>query len=588
MRIKFFLLFIGYNLLYAQASIETNLLKEYTYKELQEKFYDYNYAGKPDKAEQIARYYLTRAKKEKNYSQVAEGYAFMYINENKENALKYIDSMGIVAKKLNEDIYPTRIYLLRANVFLKFNNQKEALDNYVVGLEYAKKNNNKRQIALAETNIAYLNNFVGKHQEAAKVLRFYMNNADYLNENEIEKIRVNLADTYIEINKLDSANILINKGLEMFKNKDPYRYHQYLTLSGFNNLKLNKYHDAVESLSQSKKYFLNSSDDERNKNYTLFYLGESYDKLQLKEKAAQSFREIDSLLHKSDYVFPELNRVYTYLINYYKEKNDKEKQLFYIDRYLKIDQSLDTQFRYVSRELPRQYDTPKLLKEKDSIINELENKKVYFILSLCILLLVLFVLISLYYRSKKAEKEHRKTAQKLIQSLEERYSEKDKTEAPIFIVNHSAPVEITDIPEITDSTETGLPEQEEKVTKNIPEDVRQIILKGLDNFEKKETFLKKGVTLSTLAKSVNTNTAYLSEVINTHKEKNFTNYINDLRIDYALERLIHDKKFRSYKLPAIADDLGYNNVQAFSLAFKKKTGTTPSIYIKEIENSLAS
>lgn len=192
MKIKFLILFIfiGCNLLYGKIDNKVDYLKNFTYEELQEKFYDYNYDGKPENSKLIAKYYLFKAKKENNSTQIAEGYAFMYINENKENALKYIDSMAIVAKKLNDNIYPTRIYLLKANVYFKFNNQKEALNNYIIGLKYAKQNNNKRQIALAETNIAYLNSYIGKHNEAAKILRYYMDNADYLNENEIEKIRV--------------------------------------------------------------------------------------------------------------------------------------------------------------------------------------------------------------------------------------------------------------------------------------------------------------------------------------------------------------------------------------------------------------
>lgn len=88
-----------------------------------------------------------------------------------------------------------------------------------------------------------------------------------------------------------------------------------------------------------------------------------------------------------------------------------------------------------------------------------------------------------------------------------------------------------------------------------------------------------------MAKQVKTNTTYLSDVINTHKGKNFATYLNDLRIDYALDRLVKDKKFRSYKLIVIAEELGYNNEQAFAIAFKRKTGTTLSIYIKEIGNS---
>lgn len=55
-------------------------------------------------------------------------------------------------------------------------------------------------------------------------------------------------------------------------------------------------------------------------------------------------------------------------------------------------------------------------------------------------------------------------------------------------------------------------------------------------------------------------------------------------IDYAIDKLLKDRKFRSYKLTVVAEELGYNNEQAFAVAFKKKTGTTFTIYIKEIEN----
>lgn len=567
MKIKFLLLFIGCNLLYSKINNNKDSLKNFTYEELQQKFYDYNYNGNSASSKVIAQYYLSKAKKENNHSQIAEGYAFMYINENKENALKYIDSMAAVAKKLNDNIYPTRIYLLRANVYFKFNNQKEALNNYIIGLKYAKQNNNKRQTALAETNIAYLNSYIGKHYEAAKILRYYMDNAEYLNENELEKIRVNLVDAYIEINKLDSANILINKGLRTFKNEDSYKYNQYLALSGCYNLKLKKYNNAINDLLQAKKFFF-TSDDERNKNYTLFYLGESYKKIHNNTKAAQSFIQIDSLIQKSDYIFPELREVYSFLVDYYKEKKDKDRQLYYIERFLKVDQLLDSQFHNVARELPRRYDTPQLLLEKETITNELKKNKIIFFISVGGLLTALFMLILLYYKSRKTEKIHRKIAQDLIQSVNENKIKENKLQ------KENSSNEITEQQNIKDKT-----------INFVSEDLAQTILKELEMFEAKELFLNKGITLSNVAKKIKTNSKYLSEVINIHKRKNFAAYINELRIDYAINRLATDKKFRSYKIPFIAEELGYNNEQAFTLAFKKRTGITLSTYLKEIEKT---
>ncbi|MDV7698418.1 helix-turn-helix domain-containing protein [Chryseobacterium soli] len=567
MKIKFFLLFIfiGYNLSYTQMGSKKDSLKKYSYEKLEEKFYDYNYDGKPKSSNLIAQYYLAKAKQEKNLSQIAEGYAFMYVNQNEKNALKYIDSLAELTRNSEENIYPTRIYLLKANVYFKFNNQKEALNNYIIGLKYAKQKNNKRQIALAETNIAYLNSYIGKDLEAAKVLRYYLDNADYLTENELEKIRINLAECYVEINKLDSASILIKRGLRIFKNKDIYRYYQYLGLSGFYNLKNKEYNNAVNDLSQSKKYFL-KTDDIRETNYTLLHLGKAYIGLNEKKKAIKNFTQIDSLVQKTNYIVPEFGEAYTYLIDYYKEEKDNEKQLYYIERFLKIDQILDSQFKYVSRELPRQYDTPKLIHEKEYITNELKYKKTIFYISLSTLLLGLLLFIYLYYKSKKAEKKHRKVAQDLIQSVNE---SKTKNE--------------TELKKEKFHDDLLLHAIENKATKTISDDIVQTILKELETFEVKEQFLHKGITLGSLAKKTKTNSRYLSEIINTHKEKNFAAYLNDLRIDYAINRLAKDRKFRSYKISSIAEELGYNNEQAFTLAFKKRTGTPLSIYLKEIE-----
>ncbi|AZB01401.1 helix-turn-helix domain-containing protein [Chryseobacterium joostei] len=568
-------------------------LKGSSYLDLENKFYDYNYQGKSAEAGLVAEYYLHKAKKEKNNPQIAEAYAYKCINANKENAFKYIDSMALVAKKISDNVYPARIYLLRANIFFKYDNQKQALDNYIIGLKYAKQKGNKRQIALAETNIAYLNSYVGKHAEAAKVLRYYLVNANYLNENEIEKIRTNLADTYIEINKMDSAKILITEGLQTFKNADPYKYHQYLSLLTFYNLKMGKFQAAAESSQNSKQFFLKNGDT-RDITYSFFYVAQAYAGLQQKEKAVENFVKVDSIAKKNNYTFPEQREVYTYLIDYYKTKEDKQKQLYYIDRFLAIDKVLDSEYWYLSKEIQRKYDTPKLLAEKQAIIQNLRVKKYLFYTLIGSLSLLLITALILFFKARKAEKRHRKIAQDLIRAVEE-----NKT-APYNIANTSSEEENTDLTPTSFSNEykstigkpfelievTDTTESDNKQSKSLPQEAIELILEALKKFENKEQYLTKGITLGKLAKNINTNTSYLSEVINVYKEKNFTSYINDLRIDYTLNRLVHDKKFRSYKLPAISEEIGYNSVQAFYMAFKKKTGTTPSIYIKEIEKQI--
>jgi YesN/AraC family two-component response regulator len=397
-----------------------------------------------------------------------------------------------------------------------------------------------------------------------------------MNESEHTILKLNLADAYIEINKMDSAYILIQDGLlAAKKSKNVYAYHQNLGLLGYYNLKLKKYNVAIENLQKCKNFFFTASyPSKRNQNYTLLNLGKAYAGLQESDKAIENFAKIDSMVLKTNYVFPELREVYTYLIDYYKEKKDKEKQLYYVERFLDVDKVLDTRFRYISRELPRRYDTPNLLQEKESITKELKQRKIFLYIVLGALLIVLLLFINFYFKYKNAEKKYRKIAQDLIQSVNE-----NKKQPEVEIQKEEVVPDIV-LPQNIENTE-------DKATKTISEDITQSILKELDAFENKEQFLNRGITLGTLAKKVKTNSKYLSEVINTHKGKNFAAYLNDLRIDYAISRLARDRRFRSYKIPFIAEELGYNNEQAFTLAFKKRTGTPLSIYLKEIEKTVS-
>jgi AraC-like DNA-binding protein len=65
---------------------------------------------------------------------------------------------------------------------------------------------------------------------------------------------------------------------------------------------------------------------------------------------------------------------------------------------------------------------------------------------------------------------------------------------------------------------------------------------------------------------------------------NFANYMNEIRIDYAIVQLKENKLFRSYTIKAIAIESGFNNAQSFSIAFHKKTGIHPSYFLKQLEN----
>lgn len=118
----------------------------------------------------------------------------------------------------------------------------------------------------------------------------------------------------------------------------------------------------------------------------------------------------------------------------------------------------------------------------------------------------------------------------------------------------------------------------------IDEDVKDIILSKLKKLEKEHFFLDANCNLHQLAEQLKTNPKYLSQVINQSKKTNFNNYINELRINYLLPKLVSDLEFRNNKLNYIAVSLGYNNLNTFNAAFKKRIGLLPSNFIEKLNN----
>lgn len=73
---------------------------------------------------------------------------------------------------------------------------------------------------------------------------------------------------------------------------------------------------------------------------------------------------------------------------------------------------------------------------------------------------------------------------------------------------------------------------------------------------------------------------YVSQIVNSVTEDNFTNYINRYRVE-DVKRLILDKEFANYSLVAIGLECGFSSKTTFHNTFKKMTGMTPNSYRKK-------
>lgn len=84
-----------------------------------------------------------------------------------------------------------------------------------------------------------------------------------------------------------------------------------------------------------------------------------------------------------------------------------------------------------------------------------------------------------------------------------------------------------------------------------------------------------------LAKMLQTNTRYLSAVVNSRFGMNFSCLLNEYRIKDAL-RLLADKKNAEKNIEEISAMVGFANRQSFYAAFYRIIGETPNGYRKKV------
>lgn len=137
---------------------------------------------------------------------------------------------------------------------------------------------------------------------------------------------------------------------------------------------------------------------------------------------------------------------------------------------------------------------------------------------------------------------------------------------------------------------TVVDKKKETKKNTILKETEDQILTKLKRFESSKRFINKDISLAVLAGQLDSNTKYLSEIINTHYNVNFNTYINRLRINYIIEKLKTDPNFINYKISYLAENCGFSSHSSFATVFKSVTGISPVKFIEllnqEKENNL--
>lgn len=526
-------------------------LKDKNYNYLDDRIYDLK--DDSAKASPYLYTYLQKAKNEQNFKEIVNGFQNILHESPESLRLMYADSMIETAKKSKSNALIGSAYLSKGIVYYGKNQLQNALDNYIIANNFISKTNDDYLIYKTKYNIAIIKTYLGYYDEAISLLLEcvgYFKNKNprpYLNSLHSLGLCYNRIGNYGLCSQTNALGL--SESIRLDNNEmNPYFTHSEAVNQYFKN----NYRSAITNLTLTLPLIVKNKDF-ASESIAYFYIGKSFWHLKNYDLAVPYFQKVDQLFKDKGYINPDLREVYELLIKYYKTKDNLQGQLNCINQLLKADNLLNESYKYLVSKIHKEYNTNELLFEKEKIHAQFlkEKQHVYFFIGLVIILFIISFFLT--YRHLKNKRLYKQKFDELMLKINSDTKSKSKTKSdksPLLDIN----------PETAAS-----------------------VLRQLEKFEHNKKFLEKDLTLSKLAVRFNSNPKYLSTIIAYYRDKSFSKYINDLKIDYLLNLLKTDKLYRNYSNAALAEEAGFTSTQRFTNAFLARAEISTTYFIKQIK-----
>ncbi|WP_160130494.1 AraC family transcriptional regulator [Kordia antarctica] len=482
-------------------------------------------------------------------------------NENYIKSISYfLKAIKLAtATKNNELLFKS--YMKLGNSYMYSWKNEKAIEAYFNALTIAKKNKSIDQELIAYSGLIALLPLINKEDKAIDFSLYalsLLDKASFRNKENHVRILTTICDAYLAQGNYTEMFVHVEKGIalaeklnykeglvDLYIKKGKYFRHE------------NKWEQAFECLFKAEKILkenniANAFFPKVNTNYAIalcFYDLKKYD------DAIEYLLNSIAFIKEKDLEKDNVIHTYNLLAKCYSEKENYKEAITLLNKVIDLKNTARRNKDIAANKFHEQ-DSETFLLQIVALRNQEKAAKQtmnYMFWGIIIATSAFFLTLILYIKKQKTNQATFKTLLEKISTLEE-------NEKEIF------------------------PKKPKNELKNIPVDDATVkaIIGRLNKLETQEYFLNPNCSLQSIAKKTKTNVTYLSQIINNYKGKSFTDYINDLRIEYVLKRLKNDKKFRSFSIKGIATELGYKSDDSFVKHFKKKTELNPSYYIKEL------
>lgn len=525
-------------------------------------------------------YYANKIEKSSNnihkaFAKGIKSYLYQKKNDTIQSNKNYVLANEFINKS-SDSYEKTRTKALILNykglTEWKRKNFSEALKSYFKAKELANLINEKALVITLNTNIALLYADTGDFDNAIKITKQsnkFIDKNSLLYDDESLKLNKSLINLnignyffkkYVEDTKfiefLDSSEVYFQKCIVFSKKIHENKFIAQRNLASIYHFK-GKYDKAelllVSALSISKdKKFENEYFD------IIYNIGDLYYYKKDYLKALIYFKKTDSI-----YLRSKISPINYIKSNYFQAKiydsiGDNKKALYHSKIYLNNFEKNEFKENNEIAKVNFLRNNENVKEEISKIITQSERKILFRNIILVISILFALIIVYFLWRNIKI---------------------KNKTQL-LFDEFKSNNVKLTDF-NVADLKKLIKPS-----AISISEEKEKELLEKLKDLEKKNYFLRQDFSQAFVSKKLKTNTTYISVIVNKYYDKTFSEYSNELKINYAINEMLNNPTYRKYSTQAIAESVGFKNNVSFTKSFNKRTGLTPAQFIKNIEDKI--
>ena len=461
----------------------------------------------------------------------------------------------------------------------------DALDFYTRALEKAKNEGNDQMYYICLGNIG---NVYASMNDLRRALHYYKLGYDAsLKAGDIERqwgFSTNIVAAYCMLHDVTNAKAFFD--IQM---KIPYKDTKIKKYYFFNNQAYIAMADG--NISMSEYYFQKAmAYSTERKLPTMYYVGPLVELSKLSIQKGNYRMAISYLETACDSVSKMQNKdrlvgIFQAMSDAYKKMGNADSADAYRRRYLAMSDSIFnvSQFNLANGKL-FEYEN----KENQRRIDRLMSQN-YMQLVIIIIFVIFAIAVTLLYLALRRKTRNLQEAQKMLVSKNEELMASARNSKKLL----NSYVEALDRHEenekngTTNNEADSVSDEEDKAKDDHRSDIAlndeqrnrllNSITKVLDDVE---VISRSDFNLQMLADMVDSNTKYVSWIINKTYNKNFKTLLNEYRIREACRRLTDREHYGNMTIQAIYEELGYNSAASFIQAFKKVNGMTPSVYQK--------